>query len=448
MTKPREKPYRILIGEDTVEIAHLMRRTLERRGYEVHCTFDGESCLAEARSHPPDLLILDIMMPKMHGIDVLRAVNADPALESVPVLICTAKDYETEREKAELYGAKGVLAKPFYRSELLRAVEGLLGTPSAGDAAGDTEGGAEEEEAPPPYTPSPGLDQASFTLWGARGSIPTPGPRFLRHGGNTSCLSVIVEDECFIFDAGSGIRELGLHLLEHPPRAIHLFITHTHWDHIQGFPFFAPAYLAGARITVYGAQGFGKDLRRLFQGQLDRDYFPVRMEDMKADIRFRTLPDGPVALDPASVSWEFVQHPGATVGYKIQVDGKTVAWVPDNEFLLGYTGDPSALDRTHPRVQPFEHVIRFLEGVDLAIHEGQYTPAEYPAKIRWGHSSIANAALLMKLAGVRRWVVTHHDPLHDDAFLEGKLNLTRRILSDLDHPILVSHGYDGLTEPI
>lgn len=302
------------------------------------------------------------------------------------------------------------------------------------------------DPAPESYHPVLDPERARFTLWGVRGSTPTPGARFLRAGGNTSCMSVSCGDELFIFDAGSGIRDLGLELLAGPPRKVHLFVTHTHWDHIQGFPFFGPAYVPGFEILIYGAEGFGKDLKSVFGGQLDREYFPVQMEDMRSRLQFRHLLTNPVRAGSAQVAWEFAQHPGATVGYKIGIGGKKIAWVPDNEFLQGYTGSPAEITRDHPLALPYAAMIDFLSDADVVIHEAQYTPEEYPKKIRWGHSSVSNACVLMKLAKVPRWVITHHDPMHDDAFLEDKLNLTRQILGEIGHPIYVTHGYDGRTE--
>ena len=124
---------------------------------------------------------------------------------------------------------------------------------------------------------------------------------------------------------------------------------------------------------------------------------------------------------------------------------RKLAWIPDNEFLQGYVGPPT-LGRDHPIVSGYDKMITFLSDVDLVIHEAQYLSEEYLTKIGWGHSSVSNASLLMKLAGVRRWVVTHHDPMHDDVFLEDKLNLTRQILEQIGHPTQVSHAYDGMTE--
>jgi phosphoribosyl 1,2-cyclic phosphodiesterase len=321
-----------------------------------------------------------------------------------------------------------------FSAQLARA----MSTETRASTAGETEG--------TPYAPHLDQSRARFTLWGTRGSTPAPGARFLRHGGNTSCLSVVSGENQFIFDAGSGIRDLGQELIRNSCRRLHLFITHTHWDHIQGFPFFAPAYGPEFEIVIYGAEGFGKDLREVFQGQLDREYFPVQMEDMQSKLKFRHLAANPVSIGSARVWWEFAQHPGATVGYKIEVEGRKIAWVPDNEFLQGYTGPPGEVTRDHPLALQYGGMIEFLADADVVIHEAQYMPDEYPGKIRWGHSSVANACVLMKLAGVQRWIVTHHDPMHDDVLLESKLQLTRQILDEIGHPIRVSHGYDGKRE--
>jgi phosphoribosyl 1,2-cyclic phosphodiesterase len=303
-----------------------------------------------------------------------------------------------------------------------------------------------QAQAAAPFHADLDCHRGCFNLWGTRGSTPVPGARFIRHGGNTSCMSITYGDERFIFDAGSGIRDLGMELMSGSHRELQLFVTHTHWDHIQGFPFFTPAYTPGFHITIHGAEGFGKDLRSVFQNQLERDFFPVQMEDMEASLDFRHLADNPVKFGDVKIYWTFAQHPGATVGYKIDVAGYKIAWMPDNEFLQGYTGPPDDITIDHPLIAPYLKMIDFLRDVDLLIHEAQYTTEEYPKRVQWGHSSVANVCVLVKLAGIRRWLVTHHDPMHDDAFLETKLNVTRQLFARLGHEVQVSHGYDGLTE--
>jgi len=440
MNDPRKG--RILIGEDVRVVALKMSQALEKAGYQVEVATDGEECLRKSIETSPDLVMLDIMMPKLHGIDVLKALRADLRTEHVGVIVCSAKDFKTEREEASRLGVLEFLIKPIPPATLVATVDAFFGRRSA-TAIPDVI--PADKPVQQVYRSRLDSRRSHFTLWGTRGSTPTVGGRFQRYGGNTSCMSLRAGGEVFIFDAGSGIRDLGFQLLADGIRKAHLFITHPHWDHIQGFPFFAPAYTPKFDITIYGAKGFGKDMESIFRGQLDRDYFPVQMEDMKSNLRFKHLPDGAVKIGGAQVTWEFAQHPGATVGYKIALPGRKIAWVPDNEFLQGYLGAPT-LARDQPLVASYERMIAFLSDADLVIHEAQYTPEEYPEKIGWGHSSVSNSALLMKFAGVRRWIVTHHDPMHDDDFLETKLNLTRQILEEIGHPMQVSHGYDGMTE--
>ena len=433
---------RILLAEDVQVIALKTTYAFEKAGYLVDVAKDGEECLHKANEILPDLIVLDIMMPKLHGLEVLERLRADPHTASIPVLIHSAKDFKTEHDEALRLGATGYVVKAADSTPLVQQVDAILGRSGAVSVSSTTAATSVET-----YNPRLDTNRAHFTLWGTRGSTPTPGGRCERHGGNTSCMSLTVGDNVFIFDAGSGIRELGLEIMAGTRRKLHLFITHTHWDHIQGFPFFVPAYVPGFSIAIYGAKGFGKDLESIFRGQLDRDYFPVQLDDMRSSLAFHHLPpEPPLIFGDVKISWQYAHHPLPAVGYKIEIAGRKIAWVPDDEFLQGYTGRPDALSRDDPLVAAHEPMIAFLADADVVIHEAQYTPEEYTKKIGWGHSSIANAALLMKLAGVRRWIVTHHDPTHDDTFLEAKLNLTRQILEEIGHPMQVSHAYDGLTE--
>jgi CheY-like chemotaxis protein/phosphoribosyl 1,2-cyclic phosphodiesterase len=431
---------RILVAEDTEVISHLMTSILHATGHDVALARDGEECLERVTTYRPDLLILDLMMPKVHGIEVLRRLRADEATRSLGVIVCTAKSFKTEQATASELGAYAFLPKPFSADELVSVVDAWFSGQPAPPEMAATRGAGDA------YRPGMETERGRLAFWGTRGSIPTPGATFMRHGGNTSCMQIEHGGEVLVFDAGSGIRELGLELVKGGPRSIHLFITHTHWDHIQGFPFFTPAFVPGNRIVVYGAEGFGKSLEAVFRGQLDQDYFPVQMEDMNASIEFRHLTPEPIRIGAATVTWEYAHHPGATVGYKIDVAGTTLSWFPDDEFLFGYLGSPEELAPDDTRLAAYRRAIDFLSDVDVLVHEAQYTNAEYPGKVGWGHSSISNACLLAKLAGVKRWIVTHHDPMHDDRFLEQKLNLTRQQLARLGHPIPVCHAYDGMVE--
>ena len=430
---------RILVAEDIPSMAALMADMLSEDGYEVLTVRDGGECLAQLPVFKPDLMIVDIMMPKVHGAEVLRKAKVDPATRHIGVIVCTAKSYKPDHDQMRVLGAYDILVKPFERARLV----GMVRLFFAGEAARNV--AAASPAAAAVYTPAPpaGLH---CRLWGTRGSIPVSGAEFVRHGGNTSCLEVSDEGETLVFDAGSGIRQLGLALAKRGPHTVHLFITHSHWDHIQGFPFFAPAYIPGFQLRIYAAPGFKKDLASIFRGQLDSDYFPVQFEDMRAKIDFQHLDGSPLQVGRFKVSWEFTHHPAATLAFKVEAGGKSLAYVSDNEFLFGYLGSPQEVTTETAILTPHRPLVDFLGGVDLLVGEAQYLNEEYRGKVGWGHSSVGNACALAKLAGVKRWVVTHHDPLHNDEFLDQKLNLTKSVLKAIDCPIQVRHGYDGMVE--
>ena len=445
---------RILVAEDVPVIAHVSQLALEDAGYLVAVVKNGQECLDQLEIFEPDLIVLDLVLPKVHGIEILKKVKGDPKFQKIGVVVCTAKSFKTELDQIRELGADDIIVKPFQKEELINAVNGFFAENAEMFAAIEfnpadlnVQPGTEPIAGVEDYNPRLNTSDISFRLWGTRGSTPISGAKYLRHGGNTTCMEIDYGDEKIIFDAGSGIRDAGLAMMaEGRPRHVHLFITHTHWDHIQGFPFFIPAFVPGYEISLYGAEGFGKSLKEIFQGQHDRDYFPVQMEDMQAKLNFHHLKEEHVQIGDINVSWEFTNHPGACLGYKIEADGRSIAFMPDNEFLKAYIGSPHELSRDSEIMTLYLKLIDFLTGVDVLIGESQYMVDEYPQKIGWGHSSISNGALLAKLADVRKWIVTHHDPMHDDDFLQDKLNLTRQIVHSLDHPIDVVHGFDGMRE--
>ncbi|MEI6713527.1 MAG: response regulator [Verrucomicrobiota bacterium] len=441
MSIPSQKT-RILVAEDVSVLSLRVTHALEKRGYEVAVATDGEECLRLVASQKPDLLILDLMMPKINGIDVLKQIRAQAETKDLAVMVWTAKDFSTELKHVKELGVLDVIIKPFKQEVLADKVDlhfGKAVTPSVSPVVTLSPGTGI-------YAPSLDETRARMILWGTRGSIPVSGARYLRHGGNTSCVEYACGNDHIIFDAGSGIREAAGALLSGGPRHLHLFITHTHWDHVNGFPFFTPIYIPGYEITIYGERGFGKNFETLLGGQLDRDYFPMERSDLRAKINFRVLDDEPVSIGDIQVSRQFTNHPGATVAFKIEHQGKKIAYVPDNEFLQGYLGDPKDVGRNSELVIPQEPLVDFLSGVDLLLHEAQYLATEYSKKIGWGHSSLSNACVLAKLTEVKKWVVIHHDPVCDDTFLDGKLHLTRQILKDIGCSTQVCHGYDGMVE--
>jgi phosphoribosyl 1,2-cyclic phosphodiesterase/CheY-like chemotaxis protein len=263
-------------------------------------------------------------------------------------------------------------------------------------------------------------------FWGTRGSIPTPGRGTTLFGGNTSCVELRAADgSVVILDCGTGARPLGLDLMSRAPSLppIHILVTHTHWDHIQGFPFFLPAYLAGTRLTVYGPRGLDRTLEGSLSGQMQHTYFPVQLNELRADIAFEEIAEERFRLGSYRVTSQLINHTTATVGYRIQVGGLNIAYVTDHEPFWW----EATARHPHRFVHPGEERhAAFVTGADVLIHDAQYADDEYAAKRGWGHSTIEYAVDLAARAGVKRLILFHHDPTHSDAWIRRNLARARR----------------------
>jgi len=236
-------------------------------------------------------------------------------------------------------------------------------------------------------------------FWGTRGSIATPGPTTVRYGGNTPCVSATLRDgSLLILDAGTGIRRLGNLLLRRQPVSAHLLLSHCHWDHIQGFPFFAPAYLPGTQLTIHGYAAARQKIRKTMTDQMEGAYFPVDFPALKASIEFVDVVEEPLVIATARISRTETNHPGGGAGFRIQEDEHSFVYLTDNEL-----GDGDG-----------QRFVRFCQGASLVIHDAQYTPEELQKHRGWGHSSYVEVLALAREAGVRQVALFHHDPERSD----------------------------------
>jgi phosphoribosyl 1,2-cyclic phosphodiesterase len=277
-------------------------------------------------------------------------------------------------------------------------------------------------------------------FWGVRGSLPTPGPSTVFYGGNTSCVEVRAGGEIIILDAGTGLRPLGLALQDEfkgAPVRVTLVISHTHWDHIQGFPFFLPAYQAQNRVRVLGYEGAKKSLAATLAGQMEGSYFPVALDEMPGHIVIEEL-DGPeFSIGPVRCLSARMNHPGVTMGYRLFTAGGSIVYIPDNE--------PAWPARHHP-ASSREAFLEFIRGAEALICDAQYAADEYPAHAGWGHGCVDEVVGLAVAAEVRRLYLFHHDPGHDDAWIGRMLEHARRLSAG--SPLRIEAAREGMEIPV
>jgi len=263
-----------------------------------------------------------------------------------------------------------------------------------------------------------------FQFRGTRGSLPAPGADTVKYGGNTTCIEVRSDnDDLVILDAGTGIRDLGLELSQNMPVKCHLFVSHTHWDHIQGVPFFIPIFVPGNELIIYGPPDplTMTGIEAVLAKQMEYPHFPVRVAELQADISYNTLSDGQVVdLGFAKVSTVLMNHPAMNFGFKVECDGKSLFFTGDHEPLqnIYQPGDAEYIEYEQAMQERSRGIIDFISGVDVLIADSQYTQEEYETKRGWGHSTYESALELARDAGVRKAYLTHHDTTRTDGQLD------------------------------
>jgi phosphoribosyl 1,2-cyclic phosphodiesterase len=249
-------------------------------------------------------------------------------------------------------------------------------------------------------------------FWGTRGSLAAPGPETLRYGGNTSCVEVTADGTRLILDAGTGIRRLGAAIGGDEGR-VDVLLTHLHLDHILGLGFFQPLDRPGQEVHIWGPPSATLDLHARLSRYFSPPLFPVRLRELPCRLALHDTPGGEFAIGGFTIRADLVCHPGTTVGYRISDGVASIAYIPDHEPALGAGEFPASATWTSG--------LELAAGVDLLIHDAQYTESEYACRVGWGHSSIPHALDFAALAGVRRLVTFHHDPSHDDTTLDRLL---------------------------
>ncbi|HEY5752785.1 MAG TPA: MBL fold metallo-hydrolase [Chthoniobacterales bacterium] len=280
------------------------------------------------------------------------------------------------------------------------------------------------------------MKKSSVKFWGVRGSIPVPGQETLRTGGNTSCVEVRADDEIIILDAGTGIRPLGLSLAKEfqgIPMNLTLLISHTHWDHIQGFPFFLPAYNPANKLHIRGYEGARAKFSTILSAQMESPYFPVEMNGLPANIDVEELKEFEFSVGAVKVKSRLLNHPGVCAGYRLETSGGSIAYLPDTEPQVEMRNALQAAGKAQPSEtldrarREDDALVEFFRGVDALIIDSQYTAAEYREHVGWGHASAETVTRLAMQAQVKRLFLFHHDPGHDDHQIDELVKEAREL---------------------
>jgi phosphoribosyl 1,2-cyclic phosphodiesterase/CheY-like chemotaxis protein len=427
---------RVLIIEDDAESRRLISDLFKREDWKVLEANDGDAGVELALRDRPELILCDLLMPKSNGFQVCRTIREQ--LQPTKIIVVSGRDYKVDRTTALKAGADEYLLKPITWELLSSAIERLL----------------PEIPRHPRPKPAAGCESipARIRFWGVRGSIPVPGKSTVRYGGNTSCVEVRADGEIIILDAGTGIRLLGLALdKEFGPRAMKLtlLISHTHWDHIQGLPFFSPAYNEKNVIRVLGYEGARAGLATILAGQMETPFFPVSLPELPSHLAIEELKETEFQIGKVAVRSKFANHPGICAGYRLSAGSGSIAYFPDNEPyepLKMHLASRAGISQEEARdfaIAEREKMVEFLQGCDFAIMDTQYTDEEYTDHIGWGHSSLSSVVSLALDANVGRLLLFHHDPNHDDEMIDKMVECARGLVAKSGKPLEVEAAREG-----
>jgi phosphoribosyl 1,2-cyclic phosphodiesterase/ActR/RegA family two-component response regulator len=414
---------RVLIIEDDAESRRALAGLFTREEWKVLQATDGDAGLELALRDRPELILCDLLMPKSNGFQVCRTIREQ--LQPTKIIVVSGRDYGVDKVSALQAGADEYLLKPVTWELLSSTIERLLPQIPRRPKPTPT---AKDESVP-----------ARVRLWGVRGSIPVPGRTTVRYGGNTSCVEVRADGEIIVLDAGSGIRLLGIALDEEfgsRSMKLTLLITHTHWDHIQGLPFFSPAYNRKNLIRVLGYEGARAGLAKILASQMETPFFPVSLRELPSHLAIEELKEMEFQVGKVQVRSKFANHPGICAGYRLFTSSGSIAFFPDNEpyeqlklQLASRDGIGEDEAREFAAAERAK-MVEFLRGCDVAILDTQYTDEEYAKHIGWGHSSLSSVVSLALDADVRRLLLFHHDPNHDDEMIAKMVEQAREMVTE------------------
>lgn len=393
---PHDKTLTFFVVDDDPDMLEFTRSLLEAEGHSVVGLLGSDTALSQILAAKPDCVLIDLMMPGTDGMELCKQLNERKDRHGSRIVIISGKPYEADRTRAHEFGASGYITKPLNAETFVHTLYRIID------------------------------DKMEVAFWGVRGTLPVPGEKALRYGGNTSCVSLeFAKGPFLIFDAGTGIKALSDHLIAQRRQRMEakIFISHPHWDHINALPFFGPLYIPGNEFEILGTSHGHINMRQMISAQMDGIFFPIRLKQFGARVYFRDLEEETFSLgDGITIRTKLLNHPGKCLGYRVEYDGRSVCYVTDHEFDF----------EDSEFYNPFyvKNLTRFLHGADLLITDSTYSDEEYRTKLGWGHSCVSRVVDMAHAAEVKTLLLFHHDPDQSDDDIDRKLERAQALLAD------------------
>lgn len=387
-----KKIHFFIIDDDQVLLG-LYTRLLEKAGHQVTTSISSVEAIDKIAEANPDCILCDLVLPIIDGLELFQRIRQTKLVRQPPFIIITGKQFEYDKRQALDIGVDGYFLKPINQKTFVHDLIDVI------------------------------YEKMVVTFWGCHGTLPVPGPDTIRYGGNTNCVTVKLRNNLFIFDAGTGIKVLSNALIaeDHFPMTAKIFISHPHYDHINGLPFFAPLYMKGNKFEIFGANQRDMSFEQVIADQMDSVYFPVTMKEFTSQVIFHPLTAAEkIQFGEVTIKTMFLNHPGSCLGFKLEYKGKIFCYITDNELYL----------EDAPAYNPYEveRLIDFIQNADLAIIDSTYSDEMYLKKVGWGHSSVSRVVDIADKAHVKLLCLFHHDPDDTDVFIDQKLKQAHTLL--------------------
>lgn len=392
-----QKKLHFFIIDDDKATLGIYKKLLEDAGYVVTSLTSCQTALEKIIELKPDCILCDLSLPDIDAVSFFQTLRKTDLPKQPRFIIVTAKLFEFDKRNALKMGVDGYITKPInpetFLTEILEIVNKTM----------------------------------VIHFWGVRGTLSVPGKKTVLYGGNTNCVTLCFAQKHFlIFDAGTGIKELSNYLLKENklPMNAKMFITHPHYDHINGIPFFVPLYLKGNEFDIYGTNHGDITIKKLLSDQMDNIYFPVTMNEFAAKLSFHNVnAEENFFIDDLNIRTILLNHPGRCIGYSVRYENKLFCYITDNELFL----------KSSPHYNQFEvdKLIEFIKDADILIMDTTYTDEEYEKKVGWGHTSVTRAVEVASAAHVKLLCLYHHDPDQFDKDINQKLQFAKQLLKKL-----------------